>query len=401
MPLYLKIALRYLFSRGSKALSFMSFISILGIIVGVSALLITLAVMSGFSWGLKKKLLETTPHIVIFKVDNQFNDYKFLYQFLDINQNVVAYEPFVFSQALLSTKDNSLPVLIRGVPPEKDKKILNLDKKIIRGEYDLSDSKIIIGRELAFMLGVDVGDTVNIVSPFGRKTPIGFIPRIKKFTISGIVDFGFYKYDSSYVGMSLKNSQKLLGMKKSVTGIQIKVKEPFKSEEVKKQLKQVIGFPYIVRSWQDMNKTLFQALQLEKFAMFLVIALIVLVASFNIASLLITKARDKRKEIGILKAMGANNGFILKVFLWQGLLIGFIGTTIGVIIGFTIIYIGDTYHLVKLNPEVYMMEYLPLKTSVLDFVLVYISSMIICFISSIVPAYFSSREIPADVLRNE
>ena len=401
MPLYLKIAVRYLFSFKSKALSFMSIVSILGVIVGVSALLITLAVMSGFMWGLKNKILQNSPHIVIFKVDDKFEDYKNLYPYFEKVKDIEEYEPFVYFQALASDRENSVPVIVRGVPPEKDKKILGLDKRIIEGKYDLSGKNVIIGKELALSLGLDVGDNIVLISPFGRKTPIGYIPRVKKFKVAGIIDFGFFKYDDSYVGMSLENAQRFFNMKGSITGIQLKVKNPFEVEKVKSELSQYIKFPYIIRTWQEMNKSLFQALQLEKFAMFLVIALIVLVASFNISSLLMTKARDKRKEIGILKTMGADNSFILKVFLWQGLIIGFIGTTIGVLIGFLVIYIGDTYHLIKLNPEVYMMEYLPLKTSFRDFIMVYVSSIFICFISSIVPAYMSSKEIPAEILRND
>ncbi len=401
MPLYLKIAIRYLFSFKSKALSFMSIISILGVIVGVSALLITLAVMSGFMWGLKNKILQNSPHIVIFKVDNSFTDYESLYPYLRKVKDVEEFEPFVYFQALASDRENSVPVIVRGVPPEKDRKILGLDKRIVEGKYDLSGRNVIIGKELALSLGLSVGDEIVLISPFGRRTPIGYIPRVKRFRVAGIVDFGFFKYDDSYVGMNLENAQKFFNMKNSITGLQLKIKDPFKADEVKKELSRYIQFPYVIRTWQDMNKSLFQALQLEKFAMFLVITLIVLVASFNISSLLITKARDKRKEIGILKTMGADNNFILKVFLWQGLIIGFIGTTIGVLIGFTVIYVADTYHLIRLNPEVYLMEYLPLKTSLKDFVMVYISSIFICFISSIIPAYMSSREIPAEILRNE
>ena len=401
MPLYLKIAIRYLFSFKSKALSFMSIISILGVIVGVSALLITLAVMSGFMWGLKNKILQNSPHIVVFKVADKFEDYKNIYPVLNKIKDIEDYEPFIYFQALASDRENSVPVIVRGVPADKDKNILGLDKRIVEGKYDLSNGNVIIGKELALSLGLSVGDEIVLISPFGRKTPIGYIPRVKRFKVAGIVDFGFFKYDDSYVGMSLENAQKFFNMKNSITGIQLKVKDPFIADEVKGKLSKYLQFPYIIRTWQEMNKSLFQALQLEKFAMFLVITLIVLVASFNISSLLITKARDKRRDIGILKTMGADSGFILKVFLWQGLIIGFIGTTIGVIIGFLVIYIGDTYHLVKLNPEVYMMEYLPLKTSLRDFVMVYISSIIICFISSIIPAYMSSKEIPAEILRNE
>jgi lipoprotein-releasing system permease protein len=399
MKLALKIALKYLFSFRSKALSFMSIISILGVIVGVSALLITLSVMNGFSYGIKKKLLENSPHIVIFKATETFENYKELEKILREFKDIEDIEPFIFMQALASYEGNSLPVYVKGSPLGKD--MFNIRKKIVAGKYDLSGKNVVIGKELAFMLGVGVGDKITIISPIGKRTPIGFVPIMKKYNVAGIVNFDYYRYDISYVGMSLENAQKLFNMKNSVTGLQIKLKNPFEAERVKSELEKVINFPYIVRSWQDLNKDLFQALQLEKLAMYFVITLIILVASFNISSLLITKSREKRKEIAILKVMGANNGFILKVFLLQGLIIGFLGTTIGSLIGLTAIYLGDTYHLVKLNPDVYMLEYLPLKITFLDFISVYLSSMVICFISSIIPAYTASKEVPADVLRND
>ncbi len=403
MPLYIKIAVRYLFSLRSKILSFMTIISIVGITVGVAALLITLAVMSGFLWGIKEKLLENTPQVVIFKIAGKFTEYEEFGKnvFSDIPQ-IKAWEPFVYSQALASKGQTVQAITVRGFIPDKDKKIMALDKKIILGKYDLSDDKkVIIGKDLALALGISVGDSFNLMSPFGRKTPLGFLPKVKKVYVSGIVDFGMYEYDSTFVGMNLKAAQKFFDMGNSVTGIQLKVEDPYKVEIVKKKLEERISYPYVVRTWMDMNKSLFQALQLEKFAMFLVLALIVLVASFNVSSLLITKAREKRKDIAILKTIGADNSFILKTFLWQGLIIGFTGTILGMIIGLVSIYIADTYKLVKLNPEVYMISYLPLKISFVDVLAVFVASMIICFISSIIPARMSSKEVPAEVLRYE
>ena len=403
MPLYIKIALKYLLSLKSKALSFMTVISFIGITVGVSALLITLAVMSGFQWGLKEKLLETSPHIVIFKITGKFTEYKDLYPYFKNIKDIVDYQPFVYSQALASKGGNVKSITIRGVNPDKDKKIMALNTKIIAGNYEdlKKPNHVLIGKDVALSLDVWVGDSFKIMSPFGRKTPLGFIPKIKKVYVAGIVDFGMYEYDSTYVKMPLKEAQKFFDMKDSITGIQIKVKDPFKADIVKKELEKYLSYPYLVRSWMDLNKSLFQALQLEKLAMFMVIALIVLVASFNISSLLITKAREKRKDIAILKTIGADSRFILKVFLWQGLLIGITGTVVGTIIGLTVIYVADTYHLVKLNPEVYMISYLPLKISFIDISAVFVSSLLICFVSSILPAYFASKELPAEVLRYE
>ncbi len=402
MPLYIKIAIRYLFSLKSKILSFMTVISIVGITVGVAALLITLAVMSGFLWGIKEKLLETTPQVVIFKITGKFNEYREFDDIFSDIPEIVDWEPFVYSQALASREKSVQAITVRGFIPEKDKKIMGLDKKIILGKYDLSsDNKVIIGKDLAFALDVSVGDTINIMSPFGRKTPLGFLPKIKKVKVTGILEFGIFEYDSTFVGMNLKAAQRFFDLGDSVTGIQLKIKDPYLADTVKKKLQEKLSYPYVVRTWMDMNKSLFQALELEKFAMFLVLALIVLVASFNVSSLLITKAREKRKDIAILKTIGADNSFIQKIFLWQGLIIGIIGTSLGLLIGLTAIYIADTYHLVKLNPEVYMISYLPLKINAVDIISVALASMVICFISSIIPARMSSKEVPAEVLRYE
>ncbi|NPA53647.1 MAG: ABC transporter permease, partial [Aquificae bacterium] len=306
MPLYIKIAIRYLFSLKSKILSFMTIISIVGITVGVAALLITLAVMSGFLWGIKEKLLENTPQIVIFKIAGKFTEYEEIGKtVLSKFPDIVDWEPFIYSQALASKGQTVQAITVRGFPPEKDKNIMALHKKIVSGKYDLTDdNKVIVGKELAFSLGISVGESFNLMSPFGRKTPLGFLPKVKKVYVSGIVDFGMYEYDSTFVGMNLKAAQKFFDMGSSVTGIQIKVKNPYQVDLIKKQLQEKISYPYVVRTWMDMNKSLFQALQLEKFAMFLVLALIVLVASFNVSSLLITKAREKRKDIAILKTIG-------------------------------------------------------------------------------------------------
>ena len=405
MPLYIKIALRYLLSLKSKALSFMSLISLIGVTVGVSALLITLAVLSGFQFGLKEKILQTTPHAVIMKITNKFweDEYKEITEKFKNIPEIQDSEPFIYSQALASVGKTVQSIFIRGVIPEKDKKIMAVDKRVIAGSFDeLKKPKTaVIGKDLAFILDVDVGDKINLISPFGQKTPLGYMPKIMQVKVVAIVDFGMYEYDSSYVSLNLKDAQKFLNMKSQITGIQLKLKDPYQAQIVKEKLEKIFQFPYMVRTWIDMNKSLFQALKLEELAMFLVIALIVLVASFNISSLLITKSREKRKDIAILKTVGAKNNFILKVFLWQGLIIGITGTVLGLLIGLSIIYVADTYHLIKLNPQVYMMEYLPLKISVAEVIAVVFSSIFICFISSLLPAYFASKEIPAEVLRYE
>lgn len=219
--------------------------------------------------------------------------------------------------------------------------------------------------------------------------------------VVAIAEFGIYEYDSMFVMMDLNSAMEFFDTKGGFTGIQVKIKDPFKADIIKREIEKKIEYPYIARSWMDMNKSMFQALELEKLAMFLVITLIVVVASFNISSLLITKSREKRKEIGILRTMGATKNFIMAVFISQGLIIGLIGTFLGVLIGLSIVYIADTYHLVKLNPEVYLIDYLPLKISFLEVLITILASILICFISSVLPARSASASIPAEVIRYE
>ncbi len=401
ISLPLKIALRYLLSAKSNLLSFMTIISIVGITLGVSALIVTLSVMNGFMFGLKSKLLETSPHIMILKADEKFTLEEEVVNKIKKYPDIVDYEPFVYNQGILSKESQIFPVFVRGINPEKDLNFMNLKNKLTLGEYNLSENCVIIGKDLAVMLSTTVGEQLNLMSPVGKKTPLGFLPKIKTVKVCGIVDLGIYEYNSTFVAMDLILAQEFFDMKSSITGIQLKLKDPFKADKVKQNLEKEIQFPYVVKSWMDMNKSLFQALQLEKFAMFLVITLIVVVASFNIASLISTKSREKRKDIAILRILGSDRSLIKKVFLFQGLIIGFVGSLIGTVLGLTIVYIADTYKLVKLNPEVYLIEYLPLKTSTLEIFVIFTASMLICFLSSIVPANTASKESPSEVLRYE
>lgn len=401
MPLYIKIAFRYLFSLKSKALSFMAIVSILGVSLGVSALIITLSVMNGFMFGIKTKLLQTAPQVMIVKAEGNFFDYPDIEAIVKKNPEVVDTQPFIYTQGLLAKDSNIMAVYVRGVDPQKDRKFMAVDRKLVSGSYQLEGDKVIIGKDLAIALGVWVGDKVNLMSPVGRKTPFGFLPKIREVEVVGVVEFGIYEYDSTFVMMDIQSASEFFDMKGGVTGIQLKVREPFKSEEVKLSLERDLAFPYIVKSWTDINKSMFQALELEKLAMFLVITLIVVVASFNISSLLITKAREKRKEIGILRTIGADRMFIIKVFVSQGMIIGIVGTTIGLIFGMGVVYFGDTYQLIKLNPDVYLIDYLPLKLSAVEVIVVVLSSLLICFLSSLLPARSASVSIPAEVIRYE
>ncbi len=405
MPLYIQLALKYLFSIRSKALSFMTFISITGITVGVSALLITLAVMSGFEYGLKSKIVDNNPHILILRLGDNISTDQLpsLEERLKSIPDILALEPIIYNQAVAKKENTLAPVFVKGILPDVDTQVSRLDRKLIAGDFSLLEKTgyAVIGSDLAFILNVWITDRINIFSPYGKKTPFGYVPKTKTFKIAAIVDFGVYELNSTFVAVNLEDAQNLFNMKNKITGIQIRLKDPFNADAVKQKLISVLPSEYIIKSWIDINRSLFQALQLEKLGMFMVLILIVLVASFNISSLLITKSREKRKEIAILKTVGATNSFILKVFVWQGLIIGITGTIFGLFIGLTAIFIADQYHLIKLNPDVYMIEYLPLKISIIETTAVAFSAVLISFISSLIPAKIASKEIPVEVLRYE
>ncbi|NPA51356.1 MAG: FtsX-like permease family protein [Aquificae bacterium] len=405
MPLYIELALKYLFSIRSKALSFMTFISIIGITVGVSALLITLAVMSGFEYGLKTKIVDNNPHILVLKLGGYIDSQELplLEEKLNQIKDIQAIEPIIYTQAVAKKKNNITPVFVKGIIPQKEKQVSHLDKKIIAGDFSLLEKTgfAVIGSDLAFILDVWIGDKINIFSPYGKRTPFGYVPKTKTFQISAIADFGVYELNSTFVAINLLDAQQLFNLENRFTGIQLRLKNPMQADTVKQKLLSILPSQYIIKSWIDINRSLFQALQLEKFGMFLVLTLIVLVASFNISSLLITKSREKRKEIAILKTLGATNSFILKIFIWQGIIIGMIGITLGLILGITTIFVADHYHLIKLNPEVYMIEYLPLKISLEESIAVVVSALVISFLSSLIPAKMASKEIPVEILRYE
>lgn len=404
MPLYLTLALRYLTSSKSRTVSFMAIISTIGVTLGVCALIITLSVMSGFMYGIKTKFLQTAPELMIIKAEGNFTDYdKLAKKVKQNNPDILDYQYFVYTQGLLAKDNNITAIYVRGVDPEKDREFMEINKKLIVGNYNdiKKPDTVIVGRDVALTLNVWIGDRVNLMSAIGKKTPFGFLPRVKEVEIVGIADLGIYEYNSSFVMTDIGLARNFFDMQDSVTGVQFKLKDPFVAEEVKSKIERQIDFPYIVKSWMDLNKSMFQALELEKLAMFLVITLIVVVASFNISSLLITKAREKRKEIGILRTMGADRRFIEKVFVTQGMLIGITGTATGLLLGLSAVYFADTYHLIKLNPEVYLIDYLPLKISIYEIVVVVLSSLAICFVSSFFPARSASIPIPAEVIRYE
>lgn len=395
------IALRYLRSR-KKGTSFGTLISISGVSLGVMALIVVISVISGFHEDLQKKILGTQAHAVVLSYSGGIKNYKNLIDLLSKKDDIQASSPFVMGQVLISSGKRSHGVYLRGIIPEYDKKTTEVYKHIkYRYENYTEFPWIVIGKELANQLGVLPGDTIMVISPMGTIGPLGIIPKVKKFIITGIFEIGMFEYDANLAIAELKTIQDFFEYGDAVTGIQLKLKNIYRANIVSQTLTKELGDGYYVKDWMQMNRNLFSALKLEKFAMFVILTLIVLVASFNIISMLMVNVTEKQRDIAILKSMGATDHLIKFIFLSQGLIIGIIGTTIGLLSGLILCEIIKSYDIVKLPADVYYLSKLPVKVKILDVFLISASALIISIISTIYPAHRASKINPVEILRYE
>jgi len=406
-PFPLFIALRYLRSRKrEKGLSFQTAVSIGGVAVGVMALIVVLAVMSGFHEDLQRKILGVNAHLVVLDYRGTLEDYGRVVEKLKEERDVVAASPFVLGQVMVSAGTKGQGVYMRGIDPRSEEKTTDLARHIKEGSLAELQGKdglpgMILGRELAGRLGVFQNEVVTVLSPSVEIGPLGMLPKVKKFRVVGIFEVGMFEYDSNLVIVSLKASQEFFAMGDSVTGVEVRIADIYKAGEVRERTKQLLGNSYAVRDWMQMNKNLFSALKLEKFAMFVILVLIILVASFNIVSTLIMNVIEKQREIAILKAMGATNAGIMAVFMIQGFLIGLIGTLIGLTGGYVLSYVLNTYQIIKLPPDIYYLSHLPVKVNLSDFAAVSISAIAISFLSTLYPAWQAAKLDPVEPLRYE
>ncbi len=411
------IGLRYL--RAKRKQTFISantFISVAGIFLGVAALIIVLAVMNGFEIELRDKILGINSHIVLMEYTGGMGNHERVMEELKSVDGVVASTPFIYGQAMLKNSGRVTGVVLRGMSIETYGNVINLGKMRDGNIDNLSSGGnktdlpgVVIGKELAQNLGLLLFDTVEILVPMGISTPMGIVPKIKKFSVVGIFDSGSYEYDSSLVFMSLKNCKKFLGMKDTVTGIEIKVDDIYGAGRIAKAIQEKLGYPYWARSWMEMNKNLFSALKLEKRVMFIILSLIVIVAAFNIITTLIMTVMEKSRDIAILKSMGATARSIMKIFMIEGIVIGGIGIILGCIAGITVAlnleWISRSVENLfgfKILPEgVYYLNEVPSKINYGDVAVIVIAAMLICFLASIYPSWRASKLDPAEALRYE
>ena len=422
MSFELFVSLRHLKAkRAQKFISLNTWISISGVALGVMALIVVIAVMSGFGKDLRDKILGTNSHVVVTNITRSGMDgYESILKKVIQVEGVKAASPFILNQAMLTVGGNSSGVVVRGVDPDREGMVSDLEKNIIRGEIGMlhrsknnssgpGRDNIILGKELAHKLGVKMGEAISMVSPATRLTPMGLVPKIKLFKVVGIFESGMFEYDSSLSFISIQSAQKFFAMKEKVSGIEIRVDDIDNAGKIAESLQESLGFPHYVRDWMRMNKNLFSALRLEKIVMFIILILIILVAAFNIVSTLFMVVMEKTKEIAILKSMGASRTSIMKIFSFQGLIIGITGTVFGCIGGFTVVpnlneivrFIESIFGITAFPSDVYYLDKLPSEIQYLDSFLIVVFSIAICFLASLYPAWRASRMDPVDGLRYE
>ncbi len=407
IPYQLFIALRYLKSKKRhKGISLNTVISICGIAIGVMTLVVVISVMSGMQEILRTKILSANSHAVILNHISGIEDHELIITKLKNEPYIVSIAPFVMSQVMISSGERSHGVFIRGIDPfykHGSTDILNHLKKGDIKKSTLKDDTpwIILGSELAAILGVIPEDIVNVISPFGEIGPLGMLPKVRQLRVAAIFEIGMFEFDANLALAGLKFTQNFFGYGNSITGIELKFDDIHKAPIIHEYVSEKLGFPYYARDWIQMNRSLFAALELERFAMFIILTLIVLVASFNIVSILLMNVIEKQKEIAILKAMGAANHGIMTVFMLQGLMIGIVGTLIGLAGGYTLGSILYNYEIIKLPADVYHLSTLPVKMKLTDFIIIATAAISISFLSTLYPSYRAAKLDPVESLRYE
>jgi len=403
------IGRRYL--RAKSKQSFISLITILstaGIAVGVMALIVVIAVMSGFESDLKSRILGGQSHIVLMRHGGQFTDYRKILKDVEKIDGVKSATPVIYTQVMLRASSRVSGAVLRGIDPESAGRVIKtLDKISLHNPKTGMDESpdnnvpgIVLGKELANNLGVGIGDTIYLISPRGMISPIGHLPAMKRFRVSGFFESGMYDYDGSFAYINIEQAQKILRMGNSVSGIEIRVGNMYKAREIAQKIVSSLGFPFWARDWMQMNQNLFTALKLEKTVMFIILTLIVLVAAFNIASTLIMMVMEKTRDIAILKAMGATDKSIKKIFVFKGMVIGTVGTIFGVILGFVLCTILKHYKIAELTGDIYYFTTkLPVRLEFFDVFIIVIAALVICFLATIYPARQASRLDPVEAIR--
>jgi lipoprotein-releasing system permease protein len=404
LPFELFVALRYLLARRKQAfISLISFISMLGVAVGVMALIVALALMTGLQRELRSRILGSTGHVYVWKAGG-LEDPAVEVQKLSALDGVEGAAPMLIGKALIDSSGARAFISVKGVDPALEAKVTDLPRAMRAGNLeDLvrpegQTDGIIIGEDLAEQLGVSVGDQVQLLTPEGTLTPMGMLPRARVLRVVGIFKLGLYEFDSQYGFVTLPVAQRLFG-KDRPEFIELRLTDIYRAPEIAASIPDKLGPTYSAEDWSKLNQSLFSALWLEKMAISITIGLIVMVAALNIVASLVLLVMEKNRDIAILKTMGSSAASVRKIFMMQGLIIGLIGTAAGAAGGLILSYIADRYELVRLPMDVYQISHVPFTVQPLDVVVVVVSAIVICFSATIYPSRHAARLDPAQALR--
>lgn len=410
------LSFRYLKAKRKQVfISVITFLSIAGVTVGVMALIIVISVMNGFTEDLKKKILGTTSHIVLFVQGEELVDYRSVRKRILAMDGIQGATPFIYREVMLRAGKNATGVILRGIDPKTADSVISLGKILIAGKLEALESEdgglptTFLGKELARQVGVFKGEEVILVSPLGTLTPWGMQPRWKKFRVAGIFDSGYWEYDTKFAYISLRAAQAFFGLSDVVTGIEIKVTDIYRARDIGQLIQAELGHPFWASDWMRMNRNLLFALKLEKRVMFVILTCIILVAGLTIVSTLVMLVMEKTKDIAILKSMGAKARSIMKIFVIEGLIIGGLGTIMGCLFGLLIAinleeivaWIEKIAGIQFLPGDVYYISELPSKVNPWDLAAIIAVTIGISFLATLYPSWQAARLDPSEGLRYE
>ncbi|MDD4730713.1 MAG: lipoprotein-releasing ABC transporter permease subunit [Desulfovibrio sp.] len=404
------VAIRYLFAlRRQSFISVISLFAVCGVALGVAALIVVIGVMNGFSKDLQSKILGVNADIIVGGGLGGVRDQQALQQRLRAVPGVEGVTPFLYSEVMLSAAGGGVKGLaLRGIDPDTAGNVLSLGRDMVSGSLqELTPASevpgLIVGSQLADRFGLWNGATVYLLSPSGTQSAAGYSPKMVPFQVVGVFRTGLYEYDTSVAYATVEATQDLLGYPSGViSGLELKAEDIYRAEEIARDVRTALGdLPLDVQTWQEMNANLFAALKLEKTAMFIILAMIVLVGSFSIVTTLVMLVMQKTKDIAILMSMGARVASIRKIFMFQGTLIGAVGTLIGYCIGVPVALLLKKYQFIKLPKDVYPVDYLPVRLEAFDLTCIGVAAFLLCFLATIYPAWRAASLRPADALRYE